>query len=79
MQSISKITIFNKLCNILFALYRTRNKVNHLFVHLNLCIALALGVLVFIAGIESATSNEACATYLNGSFYKGFLCIYINA
>ena len=62
MQSIGKIKIFNKLCNILFILYRIKNKVNHLFVHLNLCIALALGDLVFIAGIESATSNEACAT-----------------
>ena len=31
---------------------------NILFVHLNLCIALALGLAVFVAGIENATSNE---------------------
>ena len=33
----------------------------NLFIHLNLCIALALGLIVFIAGIERATNNEACA------------------
>ena len=38
---------------------RTRDKINHLFIHLNLCIALALGIVVFIAGIENATNNEA--------------------
>ena len=37
---------------------RVKDNVNHLFVHLNLCIALALGLVVFIAGIENATNNE---------------------
>jgi len=31
---------------------------NHVFIHLNLCIALALGLVVFIAGIENATNNK---------------------
>ena len=39
---------------------RSRDKINHLFIHLNLCIALALGLVVFISGIENATSNEVC-------------------
>ena len=38
--------------------FRIRKKTNHLFVHLNLCIVLALGLVVFIAGIETATDNE---------------------
>ena len=38
---------------------RTKDKkVNYLFVHLNLCIALALGLVVFISGIETAVNNE---------------------
>ena len=37
---------------------RANDKTNHLFVNLNLCIALALGLVVFIAGIETATDNE---------------------
>ena len=37
---------------------RAKENGNHLFIHLNLCIALALGLVVFIAGIENATSNE---------------------
>ena len=38
---------------------RTRDKkVNYLFVHLNLCVALALGLVVFISGIETAVNNE---------------------
>ena len=31
---------------------------NNLFIHLNLCIALALGIVVFIGGIENATTTE---------------------
>ena len=31
---------------------------NNLFIHLNLCIALALGIVVFIGGIENATITE---------------------
>ena len=29
----------------------------HNFVHLNLCIALALGLLLFLTGIQTATAN----------------------
>ena len=32
--------------------------------HLNLCIALALGLFVFVVGIESATSNEVSIYYV---------------
>ena len=46
----------------LYIIGRSRDKINHLFIHLNLCIALALGLIAFIAGIESATENEVCAT-----------------
>ena len=42
----------------LFHYIRIKDENNHLFIHLNLCIALALGLVVFIAGIENATSNE---------------------
>ena len=41
---------------------RKKEKTNNLFIHLNLCIALALGLVVFIAGIENATENEVCPT-----------------
>jgi len=37
---------------------RSRGKRNLLLIHLNLCISLALGLLVFLAGIETATNNE---------------------
>ena len=37
---------------------RIKDNKNHLFVHLNLCIALALCLVVFITGIENATNNE---------------------
>ena len=30
----------------------------HNFVHLNLCIALALGLLLFLTGVQTATANE---------------------
>ena len=43
---------------------RAKDKTNNLFIHLNLCIALALGLVVFIAGIENATSNEVCANII---------------
>ena len=55
-------------------MYRAKKKTSHLFVHLNLCIALALGVLVFIAGIESATNNEACDTIM-ATFTTNFVYI----
>ena len=41
-----------------FNTLRTKENKTHLFIHLNLCIALALGLVVFIAGIENATNNE---------------------
>ena len=44
---------------------------NHLFIHLNLCIALALGIVVFIGGIENATTTEV-PMYM---FYKSLLII----
>ena len=44
----------------IYCIVRSRDKINHMFIHLNLCIALALGLVVFIAGIESATTNEVC-------------------
>ena len=52
---------------------RSRDKINHMFIHLNLCTALALGLVVFIAGIESATSNEVrmCDNICN----KYYLCV----
>jgi len=34
---------------------RTKDRSNHLFIHLNLSIALTLGLVVFLAGIENAT------------------------
>ena len=37
---------------------RAKDEVNRLFIHLNLCIALALGLVVFITGIENATNSE---------------------
>ena len=48
----------NLQLDVLFHWIRTNGNKNHLFIHLNLCIALALGLVVFIAGIENATSNE---------------------
>ena len=49
---------FNSQVTVLFHYIRTKDNKNHLFIHLNLCIALTLGLVVFIAGIENATSNE---------------------
>ena len=37
---------------------RTKDRFNHLFIHLNLSIALALGLVVFLAGIENATKHR---------------------
>ena len=39
-------------------LYRNTLNEAHNFVHLNLSIALFLALTVFVAGIETATSNE---------------------
>ena len=34
-----------------------------IFIHLNLCTALALSLALFIAGIENSTSNEVSVSY----------------
>ena len=49
---------------------RAKSKTKLLFVHLNLCIALALGLVVFIAGIETATNNEVgvCDSIIDGTY-----------
>ena len=39
-------------------LNRTKDKKNNIFIHLNLCIALALGLVVFVSGIETATEHR---------------------
>ena len=39
-------------------MFRVKDNKNNLFIHLNLCIALALGLVVFIGGIENATITE---------------------
>ena len=41
--------------------FRKKKKVNILFIHLNLCIALAVGLIVFVAGIETATNYRVSA------------------
>ena len=44
---------------LMFCSIRMRDKdINHLFIHLNLCIALALALVVFISGIENAVGNQ---------------------
>ena len=59
-----RISLF--LCNnfVLFCENRKRNddNIRHLFVHLNLCIALALGLVVFLAGIETARGKRVSST-----------------
>ena len=46
-----------------------------MFIHLNLCIALALGLVVFIAGIESATTNEVCVITNDKVYVTGIICL----
>ena len=50
---------------VIFHCIRSKDNKNHLFIHLNLCIALALGLVVFITGIESATKNEVVISKWN--------------
>ena len=45
-----------QLC--ILSYFRVKDNKNNLFIHLNLCIALALGIVVFIGGIENATTTE---------------------
>ena len=47
----------NQLCTY-FIMFRVKDNKNILFIHLNLCIALALGLVLFIGGIENATITE---------------------
>ena len=54
--SIQKLS--SRMCSHWMHYIRAKDKTNHLFIHLNLCIALALGLVVFIAGIETASENE---------------------
>ena len=59
---------------------RAKDKPNHLFVHLNLCIALAMGLVVFIAGIENATTNKVgvCNNFIAGIFMLNYLgCVQV--
>ena len=37
----------------------------HNFVHLNLCIALSLGLLLFLTGVQTATANEVSTMSLH--------------
>jgi len=59
-------------------LYRKRDKINHPFIHLNLCIALALGLIVFLAGIETATENRV-SIQLYYKVVKRDLIVYLHA
>ena len=52
-------------------MFRVKDYRNVLFIHLNLCIALAMGLVVFIGGIENATITEV-ATHM---FYENLLII----
>ena len=45
------------LCND-FSFRKPPNKRNPILIHLNLCISLALGIIVFVSGIETAVDNE---------------------
>jgi len=57
----------------------------HNFVHLNLCIALALGLLLFLTGIQTATANVVRAnkhciqlcSYIC-MWYAIYYCIILN-
>jgi len=46
-------------------LHRKKEKINHPYIHLNLCIALALGLVVFLAGIEPATEYQVSIQLTN--------------
>lgn len=55
--------IFN-IYNVCILYRKPPNKRNPIIIHLNLCIALALGIIVFVSGIETATDNEACVVII---------------
>ena len=55
---VSKLTL---KCFIFYILYTYRRKVFRLiqhFVHLNLCLALLLGLITFVSGIETASAHR---------------------
>ena len=47
--------------NLLYYIRRTKERITYLFIHLNLCISLALGLVAFIGGIEGATEHDVCS------------------
>ena len=53
--------------------HRNKGKENHVFIHLNLCIALTLGLVVFIAGIENATDDRVSSLANQMSTYIHYL------
>lgn len=74
------------LVNLIFLVNydRAKDKINHIFIHLNLCIALALGLIVFVAGIETATNNRVSiqckiTTYSKHIIPLLLVCSSINA
>ena len=54
-------------------LHRKKDKINHSFIHLNLCIALALGLAVFLGGIETATEYQV-STPLTSIVVLMYMC-----
>ena len=48
-------------CELLYS--RNYLKGTHVFIHFNLCIALLLGNIVFVSGVDTATSNRVCYSH----------------
>ncbi|XP_065911124.1 latrophilin-like protein LAT-2 [Dysidea avara] len=57
--AISLVCLCLSIVILTYVLFRTKDKKNNVFIHLNLCIALALGLIVFVSGIETATEYRA--------------------
>ncbi|XP_065905683.1 latrophilin-like protein LAT-2 isoform X2 [Dysidea avara] len=53
--AISLVCLCLSIVILTYVLFRTKDKKNNVFIHLNVCIALALGLIVFVSGIETAT------------------------
>ncbi|XP_065906698.1 uncharacterized protein [Dysidea avara] len=53
--AISLVCLCLAIVILAYVILNTKDRINHLFIHLNLSIALALGLVVFLAGIETAT------------------------
>ncbi|XP_065915770.1 adhesion G-protein coupled receptor D1-like [Dysidea avara] len=63
---------------ILFIIYRNSLlKGMHNFIHLNLTIALALALLVFVAGIETAAKHEISCTIVAALLHYSFTCVFM--